>query len=172
MTQYEYNVHEEEDTQDVIKDLEQESQVQDLLQHTNPRGIYESRHSFLIWYMFPALGFRAAGKERLVCKLQKSLYKLKQSLRQWYKRFDKFIISCAYTRSLYDPCVYFHKLPSGEYIYLLLYVDNILIASTNRSSIDKLKVQLSSEFEMKDLGEAQGTLDMEIERDKVKEKEV
>jgi len=123
-------------------------------------------------YMFQALGFRAAGKERLVCKLQKSLYKLKQSLRQWYKRFDKFIISCAYTRSLYDPCVYFHKLPSGEYIYLLLYIDNILIASTNRSSIDKLKVQLSSEFEMKDLGEAQGTLDMEIERDKVKEKEV
>jgi len=78
------------------------------------------------------------------------------------------MICCAYTRSLYDPCIYFHKLLSGEYIYLLLYVDDILIASTNKSSIDKLKVWLSSEFEMKDLREAKKILGMEIERDKVK----
>jgi len=103
-------------------------------------------------YMTQPLWFRAAGKEKLVCKLQKSFYELKQSPRQWYKRFDKFMISCAYTRSLYDPCIYFHKVSSGEYIYLRLYIDDILIASTNRSSIDKLKVRLSSEFEMKDWG--------------------
>jgi len=66
---------------------------------------------------------------------------------------------------------HFRKLPSGEYIYLLLDVDDILIVSTNRSSIDKLKVQLSSEFEMKDLGEAKRILDMEIKRDMVKGKE-
>jgi len=75
-----------------------------------------------------------------------------------------------YTRSLYDPCVYFRKLPSGEYIYLLLYVDDMLIASKNRSSIDKLKVQLSCEFEMKDLEEVSRTLGMKIERDRVKGK--
>jgi len=69
------------------------------------------------------------------------------------------------TRSLYDPCVYFRKLPSGEYIYLLLYVDDMLIASKNRSSIYKLKVQLSFEFEMKDLREDKRT---EIDRDRVK----
>ena len=50
--------------------------------------------------------------------------------------------------------VYYNKLPGGEYIYLLLYVDDMLIASKNRSTIDKLKKDLSSEFEMKDLGEA------------------
>jgi len=63
------------------------------------------------------------------------------------------MIGCAYTMSLFDPCAYFRKLPSGEYIYLLLYVGDMLIASTNKSSLGKLKVQLSSEFEMKDLGE-------------------
>ena len=46
----------------------------------------------------------------------------------------------------------------------------MLIASTNRSSIDKLKIRLSSEFEMKDLGEAMMMLGMEIERDRVKGK--
>ena len=54
------------------------------------------------------------------------------------------------------------------YIYLLLYVNDILIASKNRSSIDKLKVQLSSEFEMKNLRETRRILSMKIERDGVK----
>jgi len=67
-------------------------------------------------YMTQPLWFKAAGKEKLVCKLERSLYSLKQSPRQWYKRFDKFMIGYGYTRSLYDPCVYFRKLPIGEYI--------------------------------------------------------
>jgi len=46
----------------------------------------------------------------------------------------------------------------------------MLIASKHRSSIDKLKVQLSCEFEMKDLGEARRILGMKIERDRVKER--
>ena len=57
-------------------------------------------------------------------------------------------------------------LPSGEYIYLLLYVDDMLIASKSRSAIDKLKKELSSEFEMKDLGKAKKVLGMKIERDR------
>jgi len=51
-----------------------------------------------------------------------------------------------------------------ESIYLLLYVDEMLIAFKSKSAIDKLKKQLSSEFEMKDLGEAKKLLDMKIER--------
>jgi len=61
--------------------------------------------------------------------------------------------------------VYYNKLPGGEYIYLLLYIDNMSIASKSRSVIDKLKKDLSSEFEMKELGEAKKVLGMEIERD-------
>ena len=62
--------------------------------------------------------------------------------------------------------MYYNKIPGGEYIYLLLYVDGMLIASKNRSVIDKLKKDLSSEFDMKDLGEAKKVLSMEIERDR------
>jgi len=69
------------------------------------------------------------------------------------------------TRIHYDPCVYYNKLPGGEYIYLLLYVDDILIASKSRSTIDKLKKKLSLKFEMKDFGEVKKVLSMTIERD-------
>jgi len=101
----------------------------------------------------------------MICKLKKSLYGLKQSPRQWYKRFNSFIRGKRYTRNDYDSCVYYNKLSGGDYIYLLLYVDDMLIASKSRSAIDKLKKDLSSEFEMKDLGEVKKVLGMEIERD-------
>ena len=78
------------------------------------------------------------------------------------------MIGCVYIKRLYDPYIYFRKLLSGEYIYLLLYIDDMFIASTNRSSIDKLKVRLSSEFEMYDLGEAKRILGMKIEKDMIK----
>jgi len=113
--------------------------------------------------MSQPVGFKTAGKENMVCKLKKSLYGLKQSPRQWYKRFDSFITGKRYTHRNYDPCVYYNKLPSGEYIYLLLYGDDMLIGSKSRSAIDKLKKDLSSEFEMKDLGEVKKVLGMEIE---------
>ena len=116
--------------------------------------------------MVQPTGFKAAGKENMVCKLKKSLYGLKQSPRQWYKRFDSFMAGKGYTRSPYDPCVYLQKQPNGEYVYLLLYVDDMLIASRDSAAIAKLKGQLSSEFEMKDLGEAKKILGMEIERDR------
>ena len=82
-------------------------------------------------YITQPNGFKVAGKENWVCKLNKSLYGLKQSPRQWYKRFDQFMIGQNYTRSNFDNCVYFRKLQDGSFIYLLLYVDDMLIASRN-----------------------------------------
>ena len=56
-------------------------------------------------YMEQPEGFVIPGKEKLVCKLKKSLYELKQSPRQWYKRFDTFMLSQGFKRSNYDSCV-------------------------------------------------------------------
>jgi len=61
--------------------------------------------------------------------------------------------------------VYYNKLPSEEYIYLLSYVDDMLIASRSRFAINKLKNDLSSKFEMKDLSKAKKVLGIEIEWD-------
>ena len=70
-----------------------------------------------------------------------------------------------FKRSNYDSCVYIKKNDNGSFVYLLLYVDDMLIATKDNKKIRKVKVQLSKEFEMKDLGAAMKILGMEILRD-------
>jgi hypothetical protein len=116
-------------------------------------------------YMDQPKGFIVVGKKNFVCKLKKSLYGFKQSPRQWYKKFDSFIIANGFKRSLYDSCVYI-KFVDGSPIYLLLYIDDMLIVVKSKIAIANLKAQLSSEFEMKDLGAAKKILGMKITRDR------
>ena len=104
------------------------------------------------------------GKENKVCLPKKSLYRLKQSHRQWYKRFNSFMIKIKYNRYEYDSCVYFKQ--SDDPTYLLLYADNMLIATKNMTQFQKLKVQLKKKFNMKDLGEVKKILGMKITRDR------
>uniref|UniRef100_A0A2N9GV50 Reverse transcriptase Ty1/copia-type domain-containing protein n=1 Tax=Fagus sylvatica TaxID=28930 RepID=A0A2N9GV50_FAGSY len=110
--------------------------------------------------------FKVQGKEGRVCVLKKSLYVLKQSSRQWYKWFDTFMIGHGYSRSEYDNCVYHRKLLDGSFVYLLLYVDDMLIAVNNLVEINRFKTQLSGEFEMKDLGAVKKILGMKIRIDR------
>ena len=105
-------------------------------------------------------GFKKPGTKNLVCRLKKSLYGLKQSLRQWYKRFDSYMIQIGYTRCEYDCCVYVRILKGSSYIFLLLYVDDMLIAAKSMYEVERLKSLLYKEFEMKDLGAAKKILGM------------
>jgi hypothetical protein len=97
-------------------------------------------------------GFTAKGKEHLVCRLKKSLYGLKQALRQWYKKFDSFMVDHGYARTTSDHCVFVKKFYDGEFIIFLLYVNDMLIICRDTSKIDKLKKELRKSFNMKDLG--------------------
>ncbi|KAG8480843.1 hypothetical protein CXB51_025300 [Gossypium anomalum] len=117
-------------------------------------------------YMQQPEGFYSFRKRGLCLLLKKSLYGLKQSPRQWYKRFDSFMTSHDFKRSSFDSCVYFKKNNNGSFVYLLLYVDDMLIAAKDKGEIRKVKAQLSEEFEMKDLGPAKKILGMEILRDR------
>jgi hypothetical protein len=113
-------------------------------------------------------GFSAKGKEHLVCRLKKSLYGLKQALRLWYKKFDSFMVDHGYDRTTSDHCVFVKKFSDGEFIILLLYVDDMLIICRDTSKIDRLKKELSKSFNMKDLGPAKQILGMKISRDRKK----
>ena len=107
-------------------------------------------------------GFTQHRQEHLVCKLKKSLYGLKQSLRQWYKRFNSYMIRIGYKRCEYDFCIYVKSLDDGSYIFSLLYVDDMLIVEKSMSKVNKLKILLSREFYIKDLGTTKKILRMEI----------
>lgn len=64
-------------------------------------------------YMQQPEGFAKKGREKLVCKLQKSLYGLKQEPRQWYQKFDAFMSSQQFTQSNEDHCLYVKRLKNG-----------------------------------------------------------
>ena len=107
-------------------------------------------------------GFLGKGKEDHVYQLNKSLYGLMQSPRQWYKRFDAFMTTHGFLRSAFDSRVYHKKMSGNSMFYLLLYVDDMLIAANNITEINIVKKPLSKEFDMEDLGVAKKILGMEI----------
>ncbi|KAA3481607.1 Retrovirus-related Pol polyprotein from transposon TNT 1-94 [Gossypium australe] len=80
------------------------------------------------------------------------------------------MLSIGFGQSKYDRCVYLHRLNDGLFIYLFLYVDDILIGTNDLYEIDHLKIILNSKFEMKDLGAVKKILGMEISRDRRFEK--
>jgi hypothetical protein len=75
------------------------------------------------------------------------------------------MLSNSFQRYQYDSCVYL-KFVNGSPTYLLLYVDDMLIAAKSMKQIAALKAQLSNEFDMKDLGAAKKILGMVIVRDR------
>ncbi|GJV90021.1 retrotransposon protein, putative, ty1-copia subclass [Tanacetum coccineum] len=99
-------------------------------------------------YMRQPPGYEQGNK---VCLLKKSLYGLKRSPRQWYKRFDEYMLSNGFKRSSYDNCVYYRSYAPGEYIYLLLYVDDMLIACKSKADIGSTKSLLKKEFDIDDI---------------------
>jgi hypothetical protein len=109
------------------------------------------------------------GKKELVCKLKKSLYGLKQSPRMWYQNFDTYILGLGFVRSRVDHCVY-SKQVGNHFIYVVLYVDDMLLVGNNMDVIKEVKSQLSSKFDMKDLGVANFIMGMEIKRDHANKK--
>jgi hypothetical protein len=103
------------------------------------------------------------GKEHMRCRLRKSIYGLKQASRQWNLKFDETITKFRFKPNVEDNCVY-AKFKNGKFIFLILYVDDILLASSDVRLLRETKQFLSSRFDMKDLGEASYVLGIEIHR--------
>lgn len=88
-----------------------------------------------------------------VCRLRKSLYGLKQASRQWYKRFSSFLLGANFIQSPADNTL-FVKATKTTFIVVLVYVDDILIASNDNGILLDLQKLLRFEFKIKDLGYA------------------
>nr|GEX75931.1 zinc finger, CCHC-type [Tanacetum cinerariifolium] len=100
-----------------------------------------------------------------VCKLQRSMYGLKQASISWNKRFDEEIKKFGFAQNLDEPCVY-PKASGSNVTFLILYIDDIIIMENYNPSLQSVKDYLGKFLAMKDLGEATFILGIKIYRDR------
>lgn len=112
-------------------------------------------------YMKIPEGLKNPGK--LVCRLQKTLYGLKQASRAWNQVFDDFVKFLRLSQSEVDKCLY-TGIFDGNKVFLLLYVDDILIAGVREKDVNYLKTKLREKFPIKDLGEPEKFLGISVFR--------
>ncbi|RVW67446.1 Retrovirus-related Pol polyprotein from transposon TNT 1-94 [Vitis vinifera] len=116
-------------------------------------------------YMVQSENFESNDSKQLVCRLKRSIYGLKQASRQWYRKFDQVITSFGFKENTVDQCIYL-KFSGSKFIILVLYVDDILLESSDVGLLHETKRFLSSKFDMKDLGNASFVLGIQIHRDR------
>lgn len=119
-------------------------------------------------YIEQPAGYRVPGKENYVYKLNRALYGLIQSARQWNKTLNERLIKLGFRRSCVDECLYIGQF-DGELFLLAIYVDDALLACRELKIIERIKKELMKEFEVTDLGPVRHFLNLDIEHD-VKEK--
>ena len=90
-------------------------------------------------YMQKLEGLVKKGKENLVCWLRKSLYGLKWAPRQWYQKFESFMADQGYHKMQANHCVFVKKFDGGDFLILLLYVDDKMIVRQDPRKIVSLK---------------------------------
>ena len=102
-------------------------------------------------YMAQPQGFVDNDTPSHVCKLRKAIYGLKQAPRAWYQELRNFLLECGFKNSHADTSLFIlHS--NGHLLYLLVYVDNLIITGDNPSMVDWIIKLLANRFSLKDLG--------------------
>ncbi|KAL5547348.1 hypothetical protein UlMin_007035 [Ulmus minor] len=118
-------------------------------------------------YMTIPQGYSHKGEKQLppnaVCKLSKSLYGLKQASRQWYAKFSSVLIEEGFRQSATDHSLFINSKGSA-FIVILVYVDDIIIASSDDVAVQHLKSRINARFKLKDLGTLRYFLGLEVGR--------
>ena len=114
-------------------------------------------------YMDIPPGYTASSQTEIVCKLQRTLYGLKQSPRAWFGRFSLAMRKYGFQQSNSDHTLFLkHQL--GKVTALIIYVDDMIITGNDSKEISKLQEYLATEFEMKNLGGLKYFLGIEVAR--------
>jgi len=97
-------------------------------------------------------GFSVKRHEHKLCKVVKSLYGLKQAPRPWYEKLTKHLLKLNFKHCDIDDATLFVKKVGKIILYLVVYVDDLLIIGKNESYIASIKKELKKCFEMTNLG--------------------
>ena len=101
---------------------------------------------------------------RMVCKLDKAIYGLKQALRAWYSRLSSKLLDLGIVTSKSDTSLFIYQ--KGQVtIYMLIYVDDIIVTSSSQKAITALLSDLKIDFALKDLGELNYFLGIEVRKE-------
>jgi len=111
-------------------------------------------------YMKPPQGLPVSSGN-IVCKLKKSLYGLKQASRQWYAKLSDTLRSVGFQHSQNDYSLFCKQQDSCS-LFVVVYVDDIIVTGNDPDEINTLKVFLDNKFRIKDLGELNYFLGMEV----------
>ncbi|CAI7758885.1 unnamed protein product [Closterium sp. NIES-54] len=101
-----------------------------------------------------------------VCKLLKSLYGLKQSPLLWYTGLDGVLLGAGWKKSQVDEVLYFKASDNGVTCWVLIYVDDLLAASSSPAMLKELKELLEAAFELREISPVVKYLGLEIVRDR------
>jgi hypothetical protein len=113
-------------------------------------------------YMAVPPGFSIKGESQ-VCRLTKSLYGLKHASRQWFSKFSNSLIAQGFIQSRADYSL-FTRTEGSVFIALLVYVDDVVLASNNATAIKQFIAFLNEQFKLKDLGKLKFFLGLEVAR--------
>ena len=102
-------------------------------------------------FMIQPPGFVDKNFPDHVCRLKKALYGLKQAPRAWYTELRVFLISLGFVNSTADASLFIYQQP-GVTLYLLVYVDDIIVTGSSCTELSKLIITLAARFSVKDLG--------------------
>eukprot|EP00253_Pinus_taeda_P002966 PITA_02966 len=107
-------------------------------------------------------GFVVKGHEHKVCKLVRSLYGLKQAPRAWYERLTEHLLKLNFKHFDLDDATLLVKKVGKTVVYLVVYVDDLLMMGNNESYIASIKKELGKSFEMTNLGYVHYYLGIEV----------
>jgi len=114
-------------------------------------------------YMKQPPGFESLRNPSYVCKLKKAIYGLKQAPRAWYSRLSSKLIDLGFVASKSDSSLFIYR-KRGIEIYMLIYVDDIILTSSSEDAVKVLLQVLKKDFALKDLGDLHYFLGIEVER--------
>lgn len=116
-------------------------------------------------YVTQPEGFIVKGSERKVYKLNKALYGLRQAPRAWNNKLNQILEELQFRKCPKEPSAY-RKMVNGELLVLAVYVDDLFVTGTSVSVIEEFKNEMSSKFEMSDLGKLSYYLGTEVQQHK------
>jgi hypothetical protein len=112
-------------------------------------------------FMAQPPGFQHPSYPIYVCKLNKAIYGLKQAPRAWFSRLSSWLLQLGFHGSLSDTSLFIYKSKSYT-MFILIYVDDIIITCSNPAEIDEFLILLQSDFAIKDLRKLNYFLGVEV----------